>query len=74
MLELLQPEQDDVIFYVVDSRRPYVLDNVYSEAQVQLVVREGEELELPAFQEIYDSDMVSFYIGGGRREGEEGGD
>lgn len=58
VLELLQPDQDDVTFYVVDSRRPYELDNVYSDSQVQLVVREGEELELPAFQEIYDSDMV----------------
>ncbi|XP_064392878.1 cell division control protein 45 homolog [Halichondria panicea] len=57
LLELLQPEQDSVTFYVVDSRRPYELDNVYSQDQVQLVVREGEELELPAFEEVYNSDM-----------------
>ena len=42
----------------MDSRRPYELDNVYSQDQVQLVVREGEELELPAFEEVYNSDMV----------------
>ncbi len=63
LLELLQPEQDSVTFYVVDSRRPYELDNVYSQDQVQLVVREGEELELPAFEEVYNSDMVCGWCG-----------
>ena len=48
-----------VTFFIVDSRRPLELDNVYNQDQVQVVMREGEELELPGFDDIYASDMVS---------------
>ena len=48
-----------VTFFVVDSRRPLELDNVYNQDQVHLLLREGEELELPDFDDIYASDMVS---------------
>ena len=70
LLELLQPTDDDdegsevrghhagVTFYIIDSRRPLELDNVYNQDQVHVVLREGEELELPDFDDIYASDMV----------------
>lgn len=74
LLELLQPSEEDeeelsggaggvrghqgVTFFIVDSRRPLELDNVYNQDQVQVVLREGEELELPEFDDIYASDMV----------------
>lgn len=58
LLELLQPEEEDVRFFIVDSRRPFELDNVYNQEQVNLVMREGEELEIPSFDDIYTSDMV----------------
>lgn len=48
----------DVTFYVIDSQRPLELDNVYNQDQVHMVLREGEELELPDFDDIYASDMV----------------
>ena len=71
LLELLQPGDEDdegsgtggvrghgVTFFIVDSQRPLELDNVYNQDQVHVVLREGEELELPDFDDIYASDMV----------------
>ena len=52
----------DVTFYVVDSQRPLELDNVYNQDQVHMVLKEGEELELPDFDDIYASDMVRLKI------------
>ena len=73
LLELLQPTDEEyegeggtggvrghqgVTFFIVDSRRPLELDNVYNQDQVHVVLREGEELEVPDFDDIYASDMV----------------
>ena len=73
LLELLQPSDIDgddtegsevrghhsqVTFFIVDSQRPLELDNVYNQDQVHVVLREGEELEVPDFDDIYASDMV----------------
>jgi cell division control protein 45 len=72
LLELLQPSDDDdaegsaevrghhsrVTFFIVDSQRPLELDNVYNQDQVHVVLREGEGLEVPDFDDIYASDMV----------------
>lgn len=56
VLELLEPE-DGVRFYIIDSRRPLELDNVFNQEQVSIVLREREELELPDFDDIYAADM-----------------
>jgi cell division control protein 45 len=56
LIELLQPEEHICIF-VVDSVRPLELDNVYNQGQVHIVLREGEVLEIPDFDDIYDSDQ-----------------
>ena len=57
LLELLQPEDESVAFFIVDSRRPFELDNVYNQDQVNIVLREGETLEVPEFDDIYASDV-----------------
>lgn len=62
LLELLQPEEEDVKFYIIDSRRPLELDNVYNQEQVNLILREGEELEIPSFDDIYASDIVGVVL------------
>ena len=51
-----------VTFFIVDSRRPLELDNVYNQDQVHVVLKEGEELELPEFDDIYASDMVRMFF------------
>lgn len=58
MLELLQPEDEGVRLYVIDSRRPLELDNVYNQDQITLVIREGDELDVPEFDSIYSTTMV----------------
>ena len=47
-----------VTFFIVDSRRPLELDNVYNQDQVTGGAEGREELELPEFDDIYASDMV----------------
>ncbi|CAI8047238.1 Cell division control protein 45 homolog [Geodia barretti] len=68
LIELLQPEEHICIF-VVDSVRPLELDNVYNKGQVHIVLREGEVLEIPDFDDIYDSDQQAEEDG--EEEGEE---
>lgn len=63
LLELLQPENEEVRFYVLDSRRPLELDNVYNQGQIVLVMREGDKLDVPEFDAIYSSDMVRTILG-----------
>ena len=64
LLELLQPESPEVQFFIVDSHRPLELDNVYNESQVTVVLREGERLNVPEFDELYSSEMVRTGSGG----------
>lgn len=58
LLELLQPEDEGVRLYVIDSRRPLELDNVYNQDQITLVIREGDQLDVPDFDSIYSTTMV----------------
>ena len=74
LLELIQPESTLVRFYVIDSQRPLELYNVYSQDQVIVVTREEDELaDLPEYDTIYSSDMVSEWGGGGVCMGWVGG-
>ena len=73
LLEFLEPVDTGVRFYVIDSRRPLELDNIYDQEQVVIVLREGREvvrdgetfregenLDAPEFDEIYSAEMVRF--------------
>lgn len=40
LVELLQPEED-VIFYICDSHRPYDVCNIYSSGQVRIRLQKG---------------------------------
>ncbi|KAJ7353918.1 DNA replication initiation factor cdc45 [Desmophyllum pertusum] len=52
ILEMLEPEED-VMFYIADSHRPIDLDNIYNQDQVKLLMKEGEHLAVPDFDDIY---------------------
>ena len=41
------------------SHRPLDLDNVYNQDQVKILMKEGETLEIPDFDDIYASSEVS---------------
>ena len=59
LLELIQPNSPEARFYVVDSSRPFALENVYNQDQIVVVVREEDEVEVPEYDAIYCSDGVS---------------
>uniref|UniRef100_A0A8C9FB91 Cell division cycle 45 n=1 Tax=Pavo cristatus TaxID=9049 RepID=A0A8C9FB91_PAVCR len=52
LLEILQPEED-TYFFVCDSHRPINVVNVYNETQVKLLVKQGDDLDVPAYDDIF---------------------
>ncbi|XP_070618951.1 cell division control protein 45 homolog isoform X2 [Erythrolamprus reginae] len=52
LLEVLQPE-DDALFFVCDTHRPINVVNIYNETQVKLLVKQGDDLEIPAYDDIF---------------------
>nr|XP_003701672.1 PREDICTED: cell division control protein 45 homolog [Megachile rotundata] len=55
LVELLQPAES-VIFYVIDSHRPYDLCNIYSENQVRILGKADEDDEIPEYNEVFRDD------------------
>ena len=75
LLDYLDPLDRGSQFYIIDSRRPLELDNVYDDKQVVVVLREGREvvrngetlregenLDIPEFDDIYSAEMVSMCV------------
>lgn len=60
-MELLQPDED-VIFYILDSHRPYDLCNVYSENQVRILGQPDSDEKIPEYNEVFRDDSVSIVI------------
>uniref|UniRef100_A0A8V1A1V3 Cell division cycle 45 n=1 Tax=Gallus gallus TaxID=9031 RepID=A0A8V1A1V3_CHICK len=52
LLEILQPEED-TYFFVCDSHRPINVVNVYNETQVKLLVKQDDDLDVPAYDDIF---------------------
>ncbi|XP_078045179.1 cell division cycle protein 45 [Augochlora pura] len=55
LVELLQPAES-VIFYILDSHRPYDLCNVYSENQVRILGKPDEDDDIPEYNDIFRDD------------------
>ncbi|XP_065055288.1 cell division control protein 45 homolog [Rhopilema esculentum] len=54
----LDPDEE-AIFYIVDSHRPFDLDNVYNQSQVKILIKDGDTFdEIPDFEKVYDSQDV----------------
>ncbi|NXS42157.1 CDC45 protein, partial [Balaeniceps rex] len=52
LLEILQPE-DDTFFFVCDSHRPVNVVNVYNDTQIKLLVKQDDDLDVPAYDDIF---------------------
>uniref|UniRef100_A0A8C3CH39 Cell division cycle 45 n=1 Tax=Cairina moschata TaxID=8855 RepID=A0A8C3CH39_CAIMO len=52
LLEILQPEED-TFFFVCDSHRPINVVNVYNETQIKLLVKPDDDLDVPAYDDIF---------------------
>ena len=47
------------VFLTISSHRPLDLDNIYNQDQVKLLMKEGEHLSVPDFDDIYADSEVS---------------
>ena len=45
-------------FLILCSHRPLDLDNIYNQDQIKILMKEGETLEVPEFDDIYASSDV----------------
>ncbi|NWS42782.1 CDC45 protein, partial [Probosciger aterrimus] len=52
LLEILQPEED-AFFFVCDSHRPINVVNVYNDTQIKLLVKQDDDLDVPAYDDIF---------------------
>ncbi|XP_006768895.1 PREDICTED: cell division control protein 45 homolog [Myotis davidii] len=52
LLDILQPD-DDAIFFVCDTHRPVNVVNVYNDTQIKLLIKQDDDLEVPAYDDIF---------------------
>ncbi|KAG7196693.1 hypothetical protein KM043_016025 [Ampulex compressa] len=55
LVELLQPEES-VIFFILDSHRPYDLCNIYSESQIRLLGKPDIDEDIPDYNDVFRDD------------------
>ncbi|XP_018344949.1 PREDICTED: cell division control protein 45 homolog [Trachymyrmex septentrionalis] len=55
LVELLRPDES-VVFFILDSHRPYDLTNIYSESQIRILGKPDEDNEIPEYNDIYRDD------------------
>lgn len=56
--QLLEPDER-IIFFIIDSHRPYDTDNIYSESQIRILGNLEAEDSIPEYNDIYRDDDVS---------------
>ncbi|XP_060468967.2 cell division control protein 45 homolog isoform X2 [Panthera onca] len=52
LLDILQPDED-AIFFVCDTHRPVNVVNVYNDTQIKLLIKQDDDLEIPAYDDIF---------------------
>ncbi|XP_074212088.1 cell division control protein 45 homolog isoform X1 [Camelus bactrianus] len=52
LLDILQPDED-AVFFVCDSHRPVNVVNVYNDNQIKLLIKQDDDLEVPAYDDIF---------------------
>ncbi|MBN3314168.1 CDC45 protein, partial [Atractosteus spatula] len=71
LLETLQPEEETV-FFICDTHRPVDVINVYNDAQIKLLIRQDDDLGIPAYDDIFrDEDEDEQDSGNESDEGSE---
>ncbi|XP_067911435.1 cell division control protein 45 homolog isoform X1 [Heterodontus francisci] len=71
LLETLQPDEDTV-FYVCDTHRPIDVINVYNDTQVKLLIKQDDDLGVPAYDDLFrDEDDENSEDSGNESEGSE---
>lgn len=57
LVDLLRPDES-VVFFILDSHRPYDLCNIYSESQIRILGKPDEDNEIPEYNDIFRDDSV----------------
>ncbi|XP_056388187.1 cell division control protein 45 homolog [Hyla sarda] len=72
LLETLQP-QEETIFFICDTHRPIDVVNVYNDTQIKLLIKQNDDLEIPAYDDIFrdDEDEEDEDDSGNESEGSE---
>ncbi|XP_059749923.1 cell division control protein 45 homolog isoform X1 [Balaenoptera ricei] len=71
LLDILQPDEDTV-FFVCDTHRPVNVVNVYNDAQIKLLIKQDDDLEVPAYDDIFrDEEEDKEHSGNESDEGSE---
>ncbi|KAM5226530.1 cell division control protein 45 homolog [Hipposideros larvatus] len=52
LLDILQPDED-AVFFVCDTHRPVNVVNVYNDTQIKLLIKQDDDLEIPAYDDIF---------------------
>ncbi|XP_048852588.1 cell division control protein 45 homolog [Brienomyrus brachyistius] len=52
LLETLQPEED-TIFFICDTHRPVDVVNIYNDTQIKLLIKQDDDLGIPAYDDIF---------------------
>ncbi|XP_036053300.1 cell division control protein 45 homolog isoform X1 [Onychomys torridus] len=69
LLDILQPDEDSV-FFVCDTHRPVNVVNVYNDTQIKLLIKQEDDLEVPAYDDIF-RDEAEEDLSGSDSDGSE---
>ncbi|XP_037679527.1 cell division control protein 45 homolog isoform X3 [Choloepus didactylus] len=70
LLDILQPEED-AVFFVCDTHRPVNVVNVYNDTQIKLLIKQDDDLEVPAYDDIFRDDEDDDEQSGNESDGSE---
>uniref|UniRef100_A0A2K6GBZ0 Cell division cycle 45 n=1 Tax=Propithecus coquereli TaxID=379532 RepID=A0A2K6GBZ0_PROCO len=71
LLDILQPDED-TIFFVCDTHRPVNVVNVYNDTQIKLLIKQDDDLEVPAYDDIFrDEEENEEHSGNDKPSGSE---
>uniref|UniRef100_A0A8C5VB54 Cell division cycle 45 n=1 Tax=Microcebus murinus TaxID=30608 RepID=A0A8C5VB54_MICMU len=71
LLDILQPDED-TIFFVCDTHRPVNVVNVYNDTQIKLLIKQDDDLEVPAYDDIFrDDEEDEEHLGNDKPSGSE---
>uniref|UniRef100_G3TW23 Cell division cycle 45 n=1 Tax=Loxodonta africana TaxID=9785 RepID=G3TW23_LOXAF len=70
LLDILQPDED-TIFFVCDTHRPVNIVNVYNDTQIKLLIKQDDDLEVPAYDDIFRDEAEDEDHSGNESDGSE---
>ncbi|PNI90398.1 CDC45 isoform 10, partial [Pan troglodytes] len=62
---------EDTIFFVCDTHRPVNVINVYNDTQIKLLIKQDDDLEVPAYEDIFRDEEEDEEHSGNDSDGSE---